>query len=89
MHPLFKRGRKGSNRSVAIIQLATDDICSYDALECCHSVDYTDEKMSLGRRHSCGATKFPRGINAHVYFEPGSTDPVTMPYYSCCIAARG
>ncbi|EGV93233.1 hypothetical protein I79_002224 [Cricetulus griseus] len=26
------------------------------------------------------------GVNAHVYFEPGSTDPLTMPYYSCCIA---
>lgn len=27
--------------------------------------------------------------NADVYSEPGSIDPVTMPYYSCCIAARG
>lgn len=86
MHPLLRRGRKTSNKNTAIIQLATD-ICSYDTLECCHSVDYTDEKMSLGRSTAVGYKCCCR-INADVYFEPGSIDPVTMPYYSCCIAAR-
>lgn len=42
----------------AIIQLAVD-ICSYDTLECCHGVGYTDEKMSVRRSTAVGHQGLP------------------------------